>query len=236
MSEPTPLEEEKVESLQQSDQVELSKVELPKIEHTPDHHPKEHSLEHPPDKATDGADNLELPSTVEPTTVEPTFGLSPVGRVGQNGHQGISNLSVIRDEETIDFSGSNNESMLRIAENDTILLDYGAGGDSTINRGIIDELDKNGKQMKLAELSLDKVETNQVRRLPGNEDLVFSTVTPTDQNVLMKMGIDELRKIVFFRQSDEDLLEENINILELENSKLREQIEDMEKDMDFKDR
>ena len=80
------------------------------------------------------------------------------------------------------------------------------------------------------------METNQVRRIEGNEALIFSTMAPKSHEVLFKMTHDELRKMIYFQQSDEDLLQENLNILEVENTQLREQIEDMERDLDFKDK
>ena len=52
----------------------------------------------------------------------------------------------------------------------------------------------------------------------------------------MKMDIDCLWKIVLFRQSDEEILLENLNMVECENAQLREQMEDMERELDFKER
>jgi septal ring factor EnvC (AmiA/AmiB activator) len=42
--------------------------------------------------------------------------------------------------------------------------------------------------------------------------------------------------MLFFTQSDEELLAENLNRVESENANLREQIEDMERELDFKER
>ena len=42
--------------------------------------------------------------------------------------------------------------------------------------------------------------------------------------------------MVFFQQSDEDILTENLNMVESENAALREQIDDMERELDFKER
>ena len=42
--------------------------------------------------------------------------------------------------------------------------------------------------------------------------------------------------MLFFTQSDEELLAENLNRVESENLNLREQIEDMERELDFKER
>ena len=42
--------------------------------------------------------------------------------------------------------------------------------------------------------------------------------------------------MLFFQQSDEELLAENLNRVESENANLREQIEDMERELDFKER
>jgi len=42
--------------------------------------------------------------------------------------------------------------------------------------------------------------------------------------------------MLFFQQSDEELLAENLNRVECENANLREQIEDMERELDFKER
>ena len=58
----------------------------------------------------------------------------------------------------------------------------------------------------------------------------------TQQAYLMKLDTNTLRKMAFFRQSDEELLAENLNMVEGENAQLREQIEDMERELDFKER
>ena len=42
--------------------------------------------------------------------------------------------------------------------------------------------------------------------------------------------------MVLFRQSDEEILCENLNMVECENAQLREQVEDMERELDFKER
>lgn len=42
--------------------------------------------------------------------------------------------------------------------------------------------------------------------------------------------------MVFFQQSDEDILTENLHMVEAENAQLREQIDDMERELDFKER
>lgn len=42
--------------------------------------------------------------------------------------------------------------------------------------------------------------------------------------------------MVFFQQSDEDILTENLHMVEAENAHLREQIDDMERELDFKER
>ena len=42
--------------------------------------------------------------------------------------------------------------------------------------------------------------------------------------------------MVLFRQSDEEILCENLNMMECENAQLREQVEDMERELDFKER
>ena len=42
--------------------------------------------------------------------------------------------------------------------------------------------------------------------------------------------------MLFFTQSDEELLAENLNRVESENANLREQIEYMERELDFKER
>lgn len=42
--------------------------------------------------------------------------------------------------------------------------------------------------------------------------------------------------MVLFRQSDEEILLENLNMVECENAQLREQMEDMERELDFKER
>ena len=42
--------------------------------------------------------------------------------------------------------------------------------------------------------------------------------------------------MVFFSRSDEELLAENLNMVESENANLRDQIDDMERELDFKDR
>ena len=52
----------------------------------------------------------------------------------------------------------------------------------------------------------------------------------------MQLSTDTLQKMVFFARSDEELLAENLNMVESENANLREQIEDMERELDFKDR
>ena len=52
----------------------------------------------------------------------------------------------------------------------------------------------------------------------------------------MKMDMDCLWKLVLFKQSDEEILCENLNLIESENSQLREQVEDMERELDFKER
>ena len=52
----------------------------------------------------------------------------------------------------------------------------------------------------------------------------------------MKMDMDCLWKLVLFKQSDEEILCENLNMIESENSQLREQVEDMERELDFKER
>ena len=41
---------------------------------------------------------------------------------------------------------------------------------------------------------------------------------------------------MLFRQSDEEILLENLNMVECENAQLREQMEDMERELDFKER
>jgi len=41
--------------------------------------------------------------------------------------------------------------------------------------------------------------------------------------------------MVLFKQSDEDILCENLNMIESENAQLRDQIEDMERELDFKE-
>ena len=51
----------------------------------------------------------------------------------------------------------------------------------------------------------------------------------------MNLSTDCLRKMVFFQASDEELLAENLHMLEAENSQLREQVEDMERELDFKE-
>ncbi len=52
----------------------------------------------------------------------------------------------------------------------------------------------------------------------------------------MALNQDCLWKMLFFTQSDEELLAENLNRVESENLNLREQIEDMERELDFKER
>ena len=70
--------------------------------------------------------------------------------------------------------------------------------DSAIRVEVLEELNKKVDHPKLPALDLDQLETNKVKRIHGNENLVFSTVTPKDRNVLLSMSIDELRKMVFF--------------------------------------
>ena len=41
---------------------------------------------------------------------------------------------------------------------------------------------------------------------------------------------------MLFRQSDEEILLENLNMVESENAQLREQMEDMERELDFNER
>ena len=41
---------------------------------------------------------------------------------------------------------------------------------------------------------------------------------------------------MLFRQSDEEILLENLNMVECENAQHREQMEDMERELDFKER
>lgn len=41
--------------------------------------------------------------------------------------------------------------------------------------------------------------------------------------------------MVLFKQSDEDILCENLNMIESENAQLRDQLEDMERELDFKE-
>ena len=42
--------------------------------------------------------------------------------------------------------------------------------------------------------------------------------------------------MVLFKQSDEDILCENLNMVESQNAQLRDQVEDMERELDFKER
>ena len=42
--------------------------------------------------------------------------------------------------------------------------------------------------------------------------------------------------MLFFRQSDEEILAENLNIVVCENERLREQLDDLEREVETKDR
>ena len=42
--------------------------------------------------------------------------------------------------------------------------------------------------------------------------------------------------MIFFRQSDEEILAENLNIVVCENERLREQLDDLEREVETKDR
>ena len=84
---------------------------------------------------------------------------------------------------------------------------------------------------------MGRIEDNRKNKVLGSE--AFSTKIPDikwQQQWVMKMDLNCLRKMVLFKQSDEDILVENLNMVESENAQLREQVEDMERELDFKDR
>ena len=67
------------------------------------------------------------------------------------------------------------------------------------------------------------MEDNCKKVVPGSK--AFSTKIPElrwQQEWVMKMDLNCLRKMVLFKQSDEDILAENLNMVESENAQLRE--------------
>ena len=86
---------------------------------------------------------------------------------------------------------------------------------------------------------LARIKDNRKDLVPGSEDYHFSTKIPDvkwQQEWVMKMDKDCLWKMVLFKQSDEDILCENLNMVESQNAQLRDQVEDMERELDFKER
>ena len=70
---------------------------------------------------------------------------------------------------------------------------------------------------------MGRIENNQVEVVAGSQ--AFSTKIPEvkwQQEWVMKMDLHCLRKMVLFKQSDEDILAENLNMVESENAQLRE--------------
>ena len=69
-----------------------------------------------------------------------------------------------------------------------------------------------------------------------DDDVEEGWAVRCQQKKLLKLDTDCLRKMIFFRQSDEEILAENLNIVVCENERLREQLDDLEREVETKDR